>query len=60
MTINYCYIPTVHFKTSDLDLVSILHVVCMLVWHDSATEHCQENTMKYIAVFVYVLAFEPI
>ena len=61
MTINCCYIPTVHFKTYELNLVRILQVVCMLVvWHDPATEHCQENTMKYVAVFVYVLAFEPL
>jgi len=46
-------IPTVHFKTYELDLVSILQVVCMLVvWHHPATEHCQENTMKCCGVCV--------
>jgi len=60
MTINYCYITTVHFKTYEFNLVRIQVVYILVVWHDPATEHCQENTMKYVAVFVYVLAFEPL
>lgn len=39
----------------------ILQVICMLVvWHDPTTEHCQENIIKYVAVFVYVLGFQPL
>jgi hypothetical protein len=54
-------ILTVHFETSELYLVSVLKVVCMLVvWHDPAAEHGRENIMKYVAMFVYVLDFEPL